>query len=146
MKKGISLIVLVITIIVMIIIAGAIIISLNSTNILSKADEAVDKTDVGAINDKLALAYVDLKFAYPTVKTFSATGTYTVGELSDVTLQAYYEAQVPEIKANSEELSDVPEGYSFEIYSNGSAMVVEYAEKDANAIDYVDYKYSNPEN
>lgn len=41
MKKGISLIVLVITIIVMIIIAGAIIMSLSTTDIMTKANDAV---------------------------------------------------------------------------------------------------------
>ena len=45
MKKGISLIVLVITIIVMIIIAGAIIISLNSSNVTNKANWAQVSSD-----------------------------------------------------------------------------------------------------
>lgn len=45
MKKGISLIVLVITIIVMIIIAGAIIISLSNSNVIDKADDAVSETN-----------------------------------------------------------------------------------------------------
>ncbi len=39
-KKGISLIVLVITIIVMIILAGAIILALNGSDIIGKATEA----------------------------------------------------------------------------------------------------------
>ena len=45
-KKGISLIVLVITIIVMIILAGAIILSLNNAGIIGKASEAVEKTNL----------------------------------------------------------------------------------------------------
>ena len=45
MKKGISLIVLVITIIVMIIIAGAIILSLNSSNVTGKATWAQISSD-----------------------------------------------------------------------------------------------------
>ena len=44
-KKGISLIVLVITIIVMIILASAVIISLSNSNIITKAKEAVEKTN-----------------------------------------------------------------------------------------------------
>jgi hypothetical protein len=44
MKKGISLTVLVITIIVMIILATAVIISISNANVISKAGEAVDKT------------------------------------------------------------------------------------------------------
>ena len=44
-KQGISLIVLVITIIVMIILAGAIILSLNSSNIIGRAEEAKTLSD-----------------------------------------------------------------------------------------------------
>lgn len=44
MKKGVSLTVLVITIIVMIILATTIISSISNTDIISKAGEAVDKT------------------------------------------------------------------------------------------------------
>jgi len=50
MKKGISLIVLVITIIVMIIIAGAIIISLSQSNIITQA--GVAKTEANLANAK----------------------------------------------------------------------------------------------
>lgn len=45
MKKGISLIVLVITIIVMIIIASAIIMSLTTNNIMDQAEDAVSKSN-----------------------------------------------------------------------------------------------------
>lgn len=60
MKKGISLIVLVITIIVMIIIAGAIIISLNSSNVIDSANNAVDKSNEANIKSELALVYADV--------------------------------------------------------------------------------------
>ena len=59
MKKGISLIVLVITIIVMIIIAGAIIISLNSTNVLDKADTAVVTSNEAELKSAVSLAYMN---------------------------------------------------------------------------------------
>ena len=52
-KKGISLIVLVITIIVMIILAGSIIITLSNSGIINKANEAVDLT-----NDKQMQEYI----------------------------------------------------------------------------------------
>lgn len=55
MKKGISLIVLVITIIVMIIIAGAIIFSLSSTDIINKTNMAVDKTNDSDIKSTLSV-------------------------------------------------------------------------------------------
>ena len=53
MKKGISLIVLVITIIVMIIITGAIIISLSSDNIIGQAGTAKEKWDSSAAKEEL---------------------------------------------------------------------------------------------
>ena len=58
MKKGISLIVLVITIIVMIIIAGAIIISLSQTNVIDQAETATVKS-----NDAEAKSLIALMFA-----------------------------------------------------------------------------------
>ena len=45
MKKGISLIVLVITIIVMIILAAVVVISLSNTGIIDRADQAVKLTN-----------------------------------------------------------------------------------------------------
>ena len=58
-KKGISLIVLVITIIVMIILAGAIIITLNNSGIISKANEAVNKTDEATVKEIAQLAWAE---------------------------------------------------------------------------------------
>ena len=59
MKKGISLIVLVITIIVMIILAAAVVISLNNTGIINKASQAVDLTNESAVQDLAALTWAD---------------------------------------------------------------------------------------
>lgn len=59
MKKGISLIVLVITIIVMIIIAGAIIISLNSSNVIDQANKAVTASDLANAKNTCMLAYCE---------------------------------------------------------------------------------------
>jgi len=56
-KSGISLIVLVITIIVMIILAGAIIISLSNSGIIGRAEEAVDVTNIKQIQQIAALAW-----------------------------------------------------------------------------------------
>ena len=62
-NKGISLIVLVITIIVMIILAGAIILSLNNAGIIGKANQAVEKTNVNQVQTlaqlKWSEAYLD---------------------------------------------------------------------------------------
>ena len=59
MKKGISLIVLVITIIVMIIIAGAIILSLNSANVTEKANYAKIASDRANLQAELATYYAE---------------------------------------------------------------------------------------
>ncbi|MDD2627277.1 MAG: hypothetical protein PHR25_02995 [Clostridia bacterium] len=55
-RKGISLIVLVITIIVMIILAGAIILSLNSSNIVDKTNEATTKSNISNAKQVTMLA------------------------------------------------------------------------------------------
>ena len=57
MKKGISLIVLIVTIIVMIIIAGAVIISLTETNIIDQAETAVEKHNMSELNAAASMAY-----------------------------------------------------------------------------------------
>ena len=55
-KKGISLIVLVITIIVMIVLAAAIILSLQSSNIIERANEAKVKNDIASAKELVAVA------------------------------------------------------------------------------------------
>ena len=57
MKKGISLIVLVITIIVMIIIAGAIIISLSQTNVIEQANDATARSNKAEAKSLVAIIY-----------------------------------------------------------------------------------------
>lgn len=54
-NTGISLMVLVITILVLSILAGAIIISLSGTDIISWATDAVDKNNEASLNDKNSL-------------------------------------------------------------------------------------------
>ena len=56
-KRGISLITLVITIIVMTIIAGVIIFTLSDSDIFNKANEAVAKTNLNQIQTILTLAW-----------------------------------------------------------------------------------------
>jgi len=60
MKKGISLIVLVITIIVMIIIAGAIILALNSSNVTGKASWAQISADRANLQSEYATILADV--------------------------------------------------------------------------------------
>jgi len=58
-KQGVSLIVLVITIIVMIILTGAIVLSLKDTSILERAHEAVRKTNESQLKSILELGWAD---------------------------------------------------------------------------------------
>ncbi len=63
MKKGISLIVLVITIIVMIILAATVIVSLNNTSIIDKANQAVNDTNAQQIQNMAMVAWADAYMA-----------------------------------------------------------------------------------
>ena len=58
-KQGISLIVLVITIIVMIILAASVVIALNNTGIIDKANTAVKLTDEKQVQDLAALMWAE---------------------------------------------------------------------------------------
>ncbi len=89
MKKGISLIVLVITIIVMIIIAGAIIISLNSTNVMTSAEKAVTDSDLANAKYAVSLAYADVM---TTNHDIDDTNDYTVGD--EGTAAVYYRTKL----------------------------------------------------
>ena len=60
-NKGISLIVLVITIIVMIILAAAVIISLNNTGIIGNANKAKDMTNESQIKEMAQIAWLEGK-------------------------------------------------------------------------------------
>ncbi len=56
-KSGISLIVLVITIIVMIILAASVVLTLSNTGIINKANEAVNKTNLKEVEQLAALTW-----------------------------------------------------------------------------------------
>ncbi|MEG2712606.1 MAG: hypothetical protein RR988_06245, partial [Clostridia bacterium] len=57
-KRGMSLIVLVITILVMIILAGVVVVSLTKNNPIGKAGEALFKSDIGSFKDELNLGVI----------------------------------------------------------------------------------------
>jgi len=65
-KQAISLIVLVITIIVMIILAGTIILTLDNTGVIEKAEEAVEKTSLAEVQNLASLKWAE---AYMNGKT-----------------------------------------------------------------------------
>ena len=60
-KRGVSLIVLVITIIIMIIIAGAIILALNGSGILGRANKAKTVTDIAGVKQAATMALAEYK-------------------------------------------------------------------------------------
>ncbi|MDD4375880.1 MAG: hypothetical protein PHR25_03770 [Clostridia bacterium] len=86
MKKGISLIVLVITIIVMIIIAGAIILSLNSSDITGQANRATFTSDRANLQAEYALKYAEKMTAE------NPSPTVAIGELTAPTKYTKYGA------------------------------------------------------
>ena len=59
MKKGISLIVLVITIIVMMILVTAVMISLNNADIINKANSATNLNSIKQVEQLVAAAWAD---------------------------------------------------------------------------------------
>ena len=104
-KKGISLIVLAITVIVMIILAAAIILSLNSSGIIGKANDATAKSNKANMLEAANMAYSEYELAKqlgeltPSNKTadeyvkeklgaqFTAEELETISIISDGTIQ-----------------------------------------------------------
>lgn len=91
---------------------------------IDKAEQAIIAADVSAINDKLNLAYVELRMENISVINFNDSTVFTVKGKKYVGLKSYYKDVVPEIDEYSFEYL-VPEGYEVKYYSNGTAMVVE---------------------
>ena len=81
-KKGISLIVLIITIVVIIILATAIIVNLAQTNIIGNANEAVVKQDFKTFQEELNL-YIADKYA----DTLGEFDSYSLNANSTETLE-----------------------------------------------------------
>ena len=90
--------------------------------VIDKANQAVVNTNVATINDKLTLAYVDLKMEYMSVADFTSLKNITVEGKKYANVEAYYKAIVPEIDEKSSKY-EVPEGYELIISANGSAAV-----------------------
>jgi len=87
MKKGISLIVLVITIIVIIILAGAVILSLSTNNPIFSASEATFKSDMSNIKEEinlytLANMQTDGTIKYPIKSEIKSADKYDAAALS----------------------------------------------------------------
>ena len=106
-KRGISLIVLVITIIVMIILAGAVIISLGNAGIIGKAQEAVDANNLKQVQQLAALAWSE---AYIDIME---------EELTETEKQAKLEAAVDEALEENEVNKDL---YDIEVTTSGVSV------------------------
>ena len=63
-RVGISMIVLIITIVIMIIIASTVILSIKDKNMVNVADETVIKADFQAMRDSYDVVYNDLLYDY----------------------------------------------------------------------------------
>lgn len=122
MKKGISLIVLVITIIVMIIIAGAIIISLNSSNVIEQSNTAVKSSNTANARSIVALKYAELMgthyAANPTTKYSAKDGVSAINKALEAANGKDYTYTV--------EANDTDDGYVLYLKTgNGTAEPVD---------------------
>ncbi len=133
MKKGISLIVLVITIIVMIILAASVVITLSNTGVINKSSEAVDKTDYAQVQHYASLIWADEYMANKRGETLKES---VLGKLEDykdkydfdvtdngITVTQKGEVKVPEEwKASVSELTSdgvpIPKGFIKSPYPN----------------------------
>ncbi len=88
MKKGISLIVLVITIIVIIILAGAVILSLADSNPIATANKATCLSDIANFRSAVALDYASHVGKYMGVGTIYVPGA-TVNTIKAKLLSSY---------------------------------------------------------
>ena len=88
-NKGISLIVLVITIIVMIILAGAIILSLNNAGIIGKANQAVDASNEAQIKNIVQVYWAEAYASGLRKKTDLETAVYSKIDASKLDVSEY---------------------------------------------------------
>ena len=84
-NKGITLIALVITIIVLLILAGVTIASLNGDNgILTRAAESKEKTNKGNFDEKVTISSTELKIGYETDTPVANLKTFLEGKFEEV--------------------------------------------------------------
>ena len=87
--KGISLIVLVITIIVMIILAGAIVLTLNNSGIIDKATSAVEDSNLATVKQLASLGWAEAYADGARTKEALEEGVYEILEANNVDTEAY---------------------------------------------------------
>lgn len=128
-KKGISLITMVITIIVMIIISGAIVLTLSSTDIISKSSDATKATDLASIKELVDVAWAD---------------AYASGARKSTELKAIMQKKLEEVDLGNYSIKVSPYGAevsTVEESKRKSGMYVVEAEINEYGF-YYDYAYS----
>ncbi len=110
-NKGISLIVLIITIIVMIILATAIILSLNGSGIIGRANEAKTSMDLASAQDVATLAYSE--WSLMPEETRGDFATYATAKLAEQGFKTGKETGALEVGNNGVVYSypTIPEGF-----------------------------------
>ena len=126
-KNAISLIVLVITILVMAILATTISVTLSNTNIISKANDAVEKTEAQQVEEMKALMLADgMLGKNPEPQTIGST-TLTWNN-TEKKVEAKVEGVV------------IPEGFSYVEGTKDTGLVVE--DKEGNQFVWVPVEYT----
>ena len=117
LKKGISLIVLVITVIVMVILAGVIILTLDNSGIINKAQDAVDQANLNEVKNVAQLAWAE---AFLDGKT-------TKGELEQAVIDALAKQNIT---------ADYYKGYTIEVTTSGVSFVASEGESKSNPLNH----------
>ena len=123
MKKGISLIVLIITIVVIIILATAIVVNIAQTDMIGNASEAVVKQDFKTMQDELALykadKYLEAKGKYDSSTLYADEATNpSIYDVIPSLKNSKYDGKVGIINGNiaiSEEITEEQKNWISEI-------------------------------
>ena len=110
-KKGISLIVLVITIIVMIILASAVVLTLSNTGIINKANDAVTKTDKGQVTHLATMIWSE---EYMNGKRGDALKKDVLDRLKDYTDEYNIDVTEKGVTVKDKNETTEPEGWRIE--------------------------------
>ncbi len=119
-KQGISLIVLVITIIVMVILAASVVVALNNTGIIERSNEAVINMDRGQVKNYASLIWSDMYLD-------GLRGSELVKSVSDKLIENGIDPNKYNIIISDNGIEDkenkiVPEGFIYTIASSGEEL------------------------
>ena len=132
-KNAISLIVLVITIIVMSILAATIIITLSNTNIISEANDAVEKTEAQQVEEMKALMVADGMLG-------KNPESQTIGDTTLTWLESEKRVTVVGTKNTEREGIIIPEGFGYVEGTRDTGLVIE--DKEGNQFVWIPVEYT----